>query len=102
MLWEPRVTLSGGDWLLIAGLGLGPMGIAFYTWDASLKTGDPRLIGALSYATPVLSTAVLTAFAAPDSSAAGGTSWSWRLTLALACIVGGAVVSAWAGGRRQR
>jgi len=32
------------------------MGGAFYAWDAALKRGDPRVIGALSYLTPLLST----------------------------------------------
>jgi drug/metabolite transporter (DMT)-like permease len=37
-------------------LGLGPMGAAFYAWDAALKRGDSRVIGALAYLTPLLST----------------------------------------------
>jgi drug/metabolite transporter (DMT)-like permease len=42
--------------LRIAALGLGPLGGAFYLWDAALKRGDPRQIGLLSFLTPLLST----------------------------------------------
>lgn len=51
--------LSGSDLALIAGLGLGPMGLAFLTWDIALKYGDPRAVGALAYLTPLLSTILL-------------------------------------------
>ena len=43
----------------LAALGLGPMGAAFYLWDYAMKRGDPRVVGTLAYATPVLSTALL-------------------------------------------
>lgn len=42
-------------------LGLGPAGSAFYFWDHAVKRGDIRALGALSYATPILSTAILIA-----------------------------------------
>ena len=51
-------SLPGDAWKLAA-LGLGPMGAAFYLWDVAMKRGDPRVIGVLAYATPVLSTALL-------------------------------------------
>lgn len=60
-LMEPATVLSTRDWLLIALIGLGPMGAAFFLWDQALKTGDPRQIGLLSYLTPLLSTALLMA-----------------------------------------
>jgi len=56
---EPAVALSARDLLLIGLLGLGPLGAAFYLWDAALKRGDARRIGVLSFATPVLSTLLL-------------------------------------------
>lgn len=56
---EPRVSPSMTEWLYLAGLGLGPMGWAFFLWDHALKHGDPRQIGALSYSTPLLSTLLL-------------------------------------------
>src|SRR3990167_7764051 len=34
---EPRVALSSRDWLLLAVMGLGPLGGAFFLWDKALK-----------------------------------------------------------------
>lgn len=56
------LTLESSDWVLLLLLGLGPMGVAFLTWDIALKHGDPRSIGALSYLTPLLSTLLLMLF----------------------------------------
>ncbi len=58
-LREPAVDLSARDLALIAALGLGPLGGAFFLWDAALKAGDPRRIGLLAFLTPLLSTAVV-------------------------------------------
>ncbi len=58
-LLEPSVTLSDTDWWLIVAMGLGPLGAAFYLWDAALKQGDARQIGVLSFITPLLSTLAL-------------------------------------------
>ncbi|MFM5188253.1 DMT family transporter [Aeromonas caviae] len=55
----PFARIPLGDWLLIAGLALGPMGAAFVTWYLALRDGDPRRIGALAYLTPLLSTLLL-------------------------------------------
>ncbi len=55
-LLEPSVALSTNDWQLLIALGLGPLGGAFYLWDAALKRGDARTIGVLSFLTPLLST----------------------------------------------
>ncbi|MEO8080706.1 MAG: DMT family transporter [Caldimonas sp.] len=57
--FEPSATLSPHDWALVAVTGLGPLGAAFFLWDAALKRGDPRRIGILSYLTPLLSTLLL-------------------------------------------
>ena len=57
--FEAPVDLSGHDWLLIVATGLGPLGAAFYLWDAALKRGDARRIGILSYLTPLASTLLL-------------------------------------------
>ncbi len=59
VLLEPAVSLSLRDGLLIAVLGLGPLGGAFFLWDKALKLGDARQIGVLSYLTPLLSTLLL-------------------------------------------
>ena len=49
---EPAVTLSAQDGLWLLLMGLGPLGAAFFLWDAALKRGDPRTLGVLGYATP--------------------------------------------------
>ena len=46
-------------WCAVMALGLGPAGGAFYLWDHAVKHGDIRALGALSYATPILSTGLL-------------------------------------------
>ena len=45
-----------GQWLAITALGIGPVGAAFFVWDIGMKRGDIRVLGAASYATPLLST----------------------------------------------
>ena len=59
VLLESPVTLSLNDWILVVAMGIGPLGGAFYLWDAALKRGDPRHIGLLSFLTPLLSTLAL-------------------------------------------
>ena len=56
-LW-PETT---AQWAAIVALGLGPLGLAFYWWDAGVKHGDLMRLGMASYATPLLSTLVLAA-----------------------------------------
>jgi drug/metabolite transporter (DMT)-like permease len=83
-LFEPATTISTADWLLLLVLGVGPLGGAFYLWDAALKIGDPRRIGLLAFLTPLLSTALLVVVS--------GNSLSWQLLLATGLIVGGALL----------
>ncbi|TFF20642.1 EamA family transporter [Jiella endophytica] len=52
---------SSTEWLAVLMLGLLPVGGAFYVWDYGVKHGDIQLIGAASYAAPLLSTLVLVA-----------------------------------------
>lgn len=61
LLVEPAVAPGATGWLAIVLLGLGPVGAAFLLWDIGMKRGDPRLLGTLAFATPVLSTAFLAA-----------------------------------------
>ena len=77
---------DAGEWLAVVGLGLLPVGAAFYAWDYGVKNGDIQIIGAASYAAPLLSTLILVAsgFAEPD----------WRILLACLLITGGAVLAA--------
>jgi drug/metabolite transporter (DMT)-like permease len=58
-LLEAPVSLTSRDALLIAAVGLGPLGAAFYLWDAALKRSDARRIGRVSYLTPLASTLLL-------------------------------------------
>jgi len=79
---EPRVVLQWHDAWLILLMGIGPFGIAFYAWDRALARGDSRIIGALSYLTPVLSTLSLVLFAGQSLTLATG--------IAVVLIIGGA------------
>jgi drug/metabolite transporter (DMT)-like permease len=81
---EPVATLQARDWLLLAVMGLGPLGAAFFLWDKALKTGDPRQIGILSYITPLASTALLMTVT--------GRAFSTSIVLAAALIIGAAVL----------
>ena len=75
-----------GQWLAIAALGVGPVGAAFYVWDIGMKRGDIRVLGAASYAAPVLSTSFLVA-----GGYAGAT---WSLALAALLIAAGGLIAA--------
>jgi drug/metabolite transporter (DMT)-like permease len=83
-LLEPAVALSFRDWGLIALMGLGPLGAAFFLWDKALKTGDPRSIGVLSYATPLGSTVTLLLVT--------GRPFSWSVLGAAVLIIGAAAL----------
>jgi drug/metabolite transporter (DMT)-like permease len=83
-LFEPRYALTLRDLPLLAALGLGPMGAAFFLWDAALKNGDPRIIGSLAYLTPLLSTLVLVVTGSGRFTVVSG--------VAMAMIVGGSVL----------
>ena len=82
--WAQVQQLAPGRWVELVLLGLGPMGSAFYLWDAALKNGDPRSIGAFAYLTPLLSTCNLVLF--------GGQLLSWTAALAMIFIISGAVI----------
>ena len=83
-LLEAPTALSQRDWLLMLAMGLGPLGAAFYLWDAALKKGDARSIGILSYITPLASTTLLVV--------ATGRPLSWSIALATVLILGAAVL----------
>ncbi|GAC1347081.1 MAG: EamA family transporter [Acetobacteraceae bacterium] len=59
LVFEPSVMPDRLAWLAILAMGAGPLGAAFALWDAGMKRGDPRLLGTLAFATPVLSTMAL-------------------------------------------
>ena len=81
-VWPETVA----QWLAIAALGVGPVGAAFYAWDIGMKRGDIRVLGAASYATPLLSTAflILAGFARPSAG----------IAIAALLIAGGGLIAA--------
>ncbi len=78
---------SALEWTMVALLGAFPVGLAFFVWDHGVKHGNIQLIGTAAYATPVLSTLLLTL-------TGYGT---LGLTTAIACVLVtlGAIVAAW-------
>lgn len=74
------------QWAAIVGLGLGPVGLAFYVWDIGVKKGDIQVLGAASYSAPLLSTLILilTGYAA----------YSHAVLIACLLITAGAILAA--------
>jgi len=81
-VWPADAT----QWMAVLGLGLLPVGAAFYTWDYGVKHGDIMVLGAASYASPVLSTLVLVA--------TGFAAFTWPVLAACLLITLGAVIAA--------
>jgi drug/metabolite transporter (DMT)-like permease len=77
---------TAAQWLAVTALGVGPVGAAFYAWDIGMKRGDIRVLGAASYATPLLSTAFL--------MVAGFAKPSVTIALAAVLIAGGGSIGA--------
>ena len=73
-------------WFSTIGLGLGPVGLAFFVWDIGVKQGDIQMLGTVSYATPLLSTLVLVA--------TGFAPLTWALALAAVLITAAAICAA--------
>lgn len=86
MFEETLLPETALGWASIAGLGLGPVGFAFYVWDIGCKHGDIQMLGTSSYAAPLLSTLALIL--------AGFTAPSMTLLWAALLITGGAVIAA--------
>lgn len=73
------------QWLAVLGLGIFPVGLAFYAWDHGVKNGDIQLLGVASYASPVLSMLALIA--------AGFAEASWQVLTACILVPGGALIA---------
>jgi drug/metabolite transporter (DMT)-like permease len=86
LLEETLWPLDAVGWASVIGLGLGPVGLAFFTWDVGMKRGDIQLLGVASYAAPLLSTLALIA--------AGRAVATPTLLVAAILITGGAVLAA--------
>jgi drug/metabolite transporter (DMT)-like permease len=92
LLWETTVwPLSSTQWVGVLGLGLGPVGLAFFTWDHGIKHGNLQLLGVLAYAAPLISVLLLVVTGLAQANR----------TTAIACmvIVGGSCL---AGTSRHR
>lgn len=74
------------EWAAVIGLGLGPVGLAFYVWDFGVKHGDIQVLGAGSYLAPLLSTLVLIV--------TGYGTFTWVIAAACALITFGATLAA--------
>jgi drug/metabolite transporter (DMT)-like permease len=82
---EDTVWPADGEWAAVVGLGLLPVGAAFYVWDYGVKKGDIQVLGASAYAAPILSTAILILSGYAEPSLAIGA--------AALLITGGAVLA---------
>jgi drug/metabolite transporter (DMT)-like permease len=72
------------DWWILLYLGLGPFGLAFKFWQKSLTSADPKLVGALSYLTPMLSNSWLILF--------GDQNFNLQTISAMILILGGSLI----------
>lgn len=88
MVFEETVLPSAPfEWLMVLLLGALPVGLAFFVWDHGVKHGDIQLIGTAAYATPVLSTLLLTL--------TGYGTLGWTTAIACVLVTLGAIVAAW-------
>ena len=85
LVFEQSVMPTAIEWLAALALGLGPVGGAFFVWDYGTKRGDIRVLGALAYLAPLLSTLSLVVI--------GVRGFDWLLGLACLLIIGGAVMA---------
>ena len=86
LLFEQWTALPGyHSWAALIGLGLGPLGAAFLFWDIGMKQGNVPLLGVLSYAALLLSTALLVALGLAEAT--------WSLAIACGLMVAAAVVA---------
>jgi drug/metabolite transporter (DMT)-like permease len=86
MLEETIWPQGMGQWLAVVGLGIGPVGLAFFVWDIGVKHGDIQVLGAASYSAPLLSTLLLVAL--------GASPFTWVIAIACLLITLGATVAA--------
>ena len=91
---EEPYALTLGDVPFLLALGVGPMGGAFFLWDGALRLGDPRIIGALAYLTPLLSTLLLILSGRGTFTLVSGG--------AMVCILGGAFLGTWGSRKGEK
>ena len=85
ILEETVMPADTVQWLAVLGMGLMPVGGAFFVWDYGVKHGNIQALGAASYAAPLLSTLLLIVFGIG----------ALTLPIAIACVLitGGAVLA---------
>ena len=76
---------AGSEWLALAAMGVGPLGLAFLAWDYGTKHGELPVLGTLAYGAPVLSTLLLVLL--------GLAPITLELLLACSLVVGGAWIA---------
>ena len=84
-IFETTVIPNATELFGILMLGLGPVGGAFYLWDYAVKNADIKLLGSISYFTPLLSTLLLVFL--------GYAEFTTAVTLACIFIIIGSFVS---------
>lgn len=83
-LFEPATSISSADWMVLAALGLGPLGASFFLWDFALKHGNPQRVGLIAFLTPLISTTLL--------MVTTNTPLSPLLALSAALVIGSAII----------
>ena len=85
-LWEDtQWPATTWQWIGVVALGLGPLGVAFFTWDYGVKFGHLATLGILSYAAPLISVTLLVLANKAEAS--------WSLLWACIAIVGGSALA---------
>jgi drug/metabolite transporter (DMT)-like permease len=84
-LEETVMPANTVQWLAVFGMGLMPVGGAFFVWDYGVKHGNIQVLGAASYAAPLLSTLLLIVF--------GISALTMPVALACLLITGGAALA---------
>ena len=77
---------GGAAWTAVVVMGIGPVGVAFILWDTAVKRADLRLVGVMSYSTPLMSNGLLALLALGE---AGPSLWG-----AVVLVAGGALIAA--------
>lgn len=80
----PQTSL---EWIGVILLGLGPVGGAFYLWEAGMRGATASMIASCSFFTPVLSACLLVI--------SGMNAWRSEILIALCLILTGSLIAQW-------
>lgn len=84
-LFEPTVVPDLDEAVTLVLIGVGPVGAGILLWELGLRHGDFRVLNALAYAVPLLSTLLLIMLGLDHGN--------WSVWVACALVVGGAVIA---------